>query len=349
MPKAKKLPSGSWRCRIYLGAEIIDGKRIRRFQSVTVKDPSEDGRIECERKARRLEKEISFAKTKETTVADAIEGYIQAKERQKISVTTLTAYRSYQRNAFDQINDLPIRRVTAADIQEWINDYAAEKSPKTVANAVGLLVPALKAALPDRAFHYQLPEKQEIDYYTPTDDDVKALLEVAKGTYLEKAILLAAFGTLRAGEISALTYADIKGTTVTVNKSLAWDGSKWLIKAPKTHSSIRTVDLPPKAIKTILREAGKPSDHIINKSPVAIGDAFRRALTKANLKKFRFHDLRAYAASCRHAMGIPDQYIMADGGWKTDSVLKKVYRRTMEDKRKEFSKISSEHFSKILN
>ena len=42
---------------------------------------------------------------------------------------------------------------------------------------------------------------------------------------------------------------------------------------------------------------------------------------------FRFHDFRHYSASIMHAIGIPDQYIMARGGWKTDTVLKAVYRK----------------------
>ena len=36
MPKAKKLPSGSWRCRVYLGDEYVNGKRKQIVESVTV-------------------------------------------------------------------------------------------------------------------------------------------------------------------------------------------------------------------------------------------------------------------------------------------------------------------------
>ena len=57
---------------------------------------------------------------------------------------------------------------------------------------------------------------------------------------------------------------------------------------------------------------------------------------------FRFHDLRHYSASIMHAIGILDQYIMARGGWKTDTVLKAVYRNVINDEQKKFTdKINS--------
>ena len=52
---------------------------------------------------------------------------------------------------------------------------------------------------------------------------------------------------------------------------------------------------------------------------------------------FRFHDLRHYSASIMHAIGILDQYIMARGGWKTDTVLKAVYRNVINDEQKKFT------------
>jgi integrase len=56
-----------------------------------------------------------------------------------------------------------------------------------------------------------------------------------------------------------------------------------------------------------------------------------RALNRAGLPHFRMHDLRHYAASILHAIGIPDQYIMDRGGWRTDNVMKNVYRDALDD------------------
>ena len=51
MATAKKLPSGSWRCQVFAGYEIRDGKKKAVYKSFTVKDPSRHGKKECERLA----------------------------------------------------------------------------------------------------------------------------------------------------------------------------------------------------------------------------------------------------------------------------------------------------------
>ena len=344
MPKAKKLPSGSWRCQVYLGDEKINGKRKMIMESVTVDDPTEDGRIECERLARQIEK---TAKGKDRlTVKKALDLYVNSRS-ERVSVSALTAYKSYVNSAFSSLENVPVHMLTSEMVQKWIDEYSADHTPKTVRNAYGLLLPAVRAVIPGTQYFVKLPEKKEAEYYTPTDADIKKLLKSIKGTDLERAVLLAAFGTLRRGEVCALLRSDIKRNTVTVNKAYAWTGRDFVLKAPKTASSVRTVVLPPAAIKTITADR-RGSERIYPHTPNALTKAFDDALTAAKLPHFRFHDLRAYSASIRHAMGIPDQYIMLDGGWKTDTVMKKVYRRTLEDQRKKFSKVSNDHFVKLL-
>ena len=44
--------------------------------------------------------------------------------------------------------------------------------------------------------------------------------------------------------------------------------------------------------------------------PNVISKRFHRALIKFTDKKIRFHDLRHYAASLYHALGVPDIYII---------------------------------------
>lgn len=78
--------------------------------------------------------------------------------------------------------------------------------------------------------------------------------------------------------------------------------------------------------------------------PEDISKKFGKILKEVGLPHFRFHDLRHYSASIMHALGIPDQYIMARGGWKTDRVLKSVYRNVIEDEQKKFSDKVNSHF-----
>lgn len=340
MPKAKRLPSGSYRCRV-TWTEIVDGQKVRRSKSFTA-----DDRRTAERAAAVFEfsqKDIPS----DMTVGEALDAFIEARAA-ALSPSTIRAYKSSRKTAFARLEAVSVSAVDDTMIQAWVDDFKAGRSPKTVANNYMFLKSALTMARPSLQLHVILPQRQRPELLTPSDEDVRTLLKVVKGTDMEKAILLAAFGTLRRSEICALTRSDIKGNTVTVSKALVTNGERWIQKGTKTESSTRTVELPPNVIRRILRGVKDPEDHIVDMDPAQLSYYFSKLLKKEGLPPFRFHDLRAYSASMRHALGIPDQYIMMDGGWKTDEILKRVYRRTLEDKRKEFSKVSNEHFASLL-
>ncbi|HCL03279.1 MAG TPA: hypothetical protein DHW61_12890 [Lachnoclostridium phytofermentans] len=65
-------------------------------------------------------------------------------------------------------------------------------------------------------------------------------------------------------------------------------------------------------------------------SPHVITRRFFPILDKLKIKHFRFHVLRHCSASIMHAIGIPDQYIMARGGCGSDKVLKAIYRGAID-------------------
>lgn len=137
---------------------------------------------------------------------------------------------------------------------------------------------------------------------------------------------------------------DISGNTIHVHHSLVIGSDrKWHLKAPKTTTSDRYIEAPDFVINKI-KEVG----HITTLSPSAITIRFERILARNNIHHFRFHDLRHYSASIRHALGIPDAYIMADGGWCSDNVLKAVYRHAMSDRKKEMSDKANDHFKSLF-
>ncbi|MFQ6805454.1 MAG: tyrosine-type recombinase/integrase [Lachnospiraceae bacterium] len=74
---------------------------------------------------------------------------------------------------------------------------------------------------------------------------------------------------------------------------------------------------------------------------------FKRGLKNAGLQPFHFHDLRHYAASIMHALNVPDQYIIQQGGWKSNRVLKEIYQTALSDYQKIFFTETSQHFTEI--
>lgn len=340
--KAKKLPSGSWRARVFW-TEVKDGRTVRRSRSFTAAD-----RKSAELAAALFEREHEEQTPANMTVGAALDAFIKARAA-AVSPSTLRGYKSSRRSSYARIEAVPLSSVDSRTVQDWLDDFKRGRSPKTVANNYMLLQSALTMFRPSLKLRVILPQRQQAELFTPTDADIKKLLASFSGSDMEKCVILAAFGTLRRSEICALTRADVNENFISVNKALVYDGAQYVVKCPKTASSARVVELPQEVIKTLLSGTERAEDRLVNLTPNAISVAFHKAVKRAGLPPFRFHDLRAYSASIRHALGIPTKYIMSDGGWNSPAVLDRVYKRALADKRKEFSKVSNSHFSTLLN
>lgn len=334
MAKAKKLPSGNWRVQ---ASKVIDGKQIRKSFTAPDKRKAE---LQA---AQWLDDVEEYNNVENITLHQAYERYISSKEN-ILSPSTLTAYKSLLRTSLQNIMYLPIERLTQSQIQMAINVYAANHSPKSVRNCVGLLTAVLSMFRPNFKISITVPQKEKKDIYIPDDEDIKKVLEIVKNTELEIPILLAAFGPMRRGEICALTSDDVHGNIVTVNKSLVKDSNgKWHIKTPKTFSSYRNIEYPDFVINKIKGIKG----NIVTMTPNAITDAFLKILRKNNIPEFRFHDLRHYAVSTLHAINVPDKYIMARGGWQTNYTMNNVYNHALKSKQSEYDTKISEHFKNV--
>ena len=86
---------------------------------------------------------------------------------------------------------------------------------------------------------------------------------------------------------------------------------------------------------------------LVNLNPNQITHRFAKILKYLEIQSFRFHDLRHYAASMMHAIGVPDVYIMQRGGWASDGTLKNIYRGVMDDYNERFTSRVLEHIKDI--
>lgn len=354
MATAKKLPSGSWRCQVFShkeklyddeGRPIIDPKtgkqkEKRIYESFTSDLPGKKGKNDAELQAAIFQAERERKKRPENiTVKEAFDRYIKLKEN-VLSESTLRGYETIAKNHITEIADISIRELSQEDVQNWINLLSLRLSPKTVLNAYGLFTPVMSIYLPDEKFKTTLPAQNETEYYTPSDKDIVRLLKYIEGTELEKAVLLAAFGSLRRGEVCGASKEDIKGNTIRIHETLVRGRKGMIRKGTKNKSSYRYVVFP----EFVIRKFDDVEGALVKMHPEDISKSFGQILLAAGIPKFRFHDLRHYTASIMHAIGIPDQYIMKRGGWKSDSVLKKVYRNTIDDADAKFINKVNSHF-----
>ena len=256
MPTAKKLPSGNYRVRVFSHKE--GNKKVYQSFTAPTKDEAEYQASEWKRhRTRRYD----------MTIKEAIQGYIDAKEG-VLSPSTVRGYIKMLNNNYASIENVRINKITSETIQRFVSDLAKEKSPKTVRNIYGLLMSAIGLYLPDMTFKVTLPQKSIKKDFSPSNEDVSALYKGAS-TELKKCIALAAFGSLRRGEICALTFADLDGDILTVNKDMIQaKDNNWVVKdIPKTSASIRTVKLPQKVVD--LLGNGEQNERII-KTPVLL-------------------------------------------------------------------------------
>ena len=334
MATAKKLPSGNYRCRVF---DYKDEKGIKHYKSFTA-----DTKKEAEYQALlfSMNKKKIKSENQDLTLEKAMLNYCDMKSN-VLSPSTLANYKRLVYNSFDGYLHFSIKKFDSELIQKWVNTYSKNRTPKTVRNTYGFLYVVLKSFLPDLSVKVTLPQKVKPSLYVPTDNDIKAIINYLSDNDMEilKAVYLAAFGTLRRSEICALTAADVEKNTIHVNKALVKNEQKeWVIKTTKTVSSIRDVDLPEQIVNVFPK-----SGRIVDVNPDQITHRFARTLKKLKIQSFRFHDLRHYAASMLHAIGVPDVYIMQKGGWSSDSTLKRIYRGVMDDYKEKFDKKAFEH------
>ena len=320
MAKAKKLPSGSWRCLVY---SYTDSNNKRHYESFTAPTRAKAEMLAAEyaeNKHRRTRHDI--------TVGEAIDGYIAAKEP-VLSPSTIRGYDRMRKVDFDTIAGKKIRSLTSEDLQLFVSDLARRKSPKSVRNAYGLLTASIFLYAPDMTFRVTLPAKLKKRPESPSDETVRVLYNAAYPK-LRLCISLAMCG-IRRGEMCAFEYEDIKDGVIHINKDMVKDRhGKWIIKLrPKTDDSDRYVLLPPFVLDQIGEGTGR------------IRDKLGLSLT--------LHDLRHYFASIASALGVPDIYTADFGGWDRNSAaMKSIYQNNIKSMSDYYMNKINNHLSGVV-
>lgn len=318
MAKAKKLPNGKWRLRVYDASNPIS-----HYKCFTA-----DSQKDVEYMANQYlfsKKEIRDPSFR--TLGIAMDEFIDNRNN-VLSPTTVALYRVIARTAFTDIRDTRITALNQTLIQKSVNAYARGRAYKTVSNAVAFLSIVLKEYHPDLRYKVHMPQKTKTPVEIPTKEDVDALLDKSKNTAVYLPILIATQLGLRRGEICALTWDDIdlEKRTIRIDESMAEDEFGILVrKKPKTAQSERTLQLTQDVIDALPEKGSK----IITIAPKTITKHFAIIAKQLGLK-CTFHSLRHYYASVMLQLGVPDKYAMERMGHSTNNMLKRVYQHTFE-------------------
>lgn len=337
MATAKKIPSGNYRCTVYIGKDESGKKKYKTFT-----DPD---KRRCERIASEYVDEHRTVRNT-GTFESAIDAYFEAKTA-VLSPSTIRGYKCTERYLklhHSAFCDVKIGNVDREMLQSVVNDMTKRIKPKTIRNHIGFISAVMDYqgyAIPK----ITLPEKKKPELHIPDTKDVKRIIEHVEGTEMEIPVLLAAFAPLRRSEICGLTLDDIDGDTIHVRQAVViTDDFETVVKGTKTYESDRYILMQHDIVQKIM-DKGYVTDI---KNPNIITSRFEKIVKDLDMTGMRFHDLRHWCASYLHAQGVPDEYILARGGWKTDHVLKSVYRHELASEHDRWNKQINSGFSAIM-
>lgn len=259
-----------------------------------------DTRKDAEKWVRAIEREMdtgSFiprGEAERTTIAKLTERYLEERacnmkgkrqEEQRVNAIS---------NKFGKYH---LSAIAPAMIADWMKELGKTRSPQTVQHYVATLGRLYKAAaidfgiplpLGNPVVNVRMPSvRNERDRILDADEEKRLLesLDKSRGLHLKSIVQLALETAMRRGEILGLTWENIN-----LKNQIAY--------LPDTkNGDARTVPLSRCAVSILEGLPRNISGKVFSTSMTAVTEGFQRAVVRAEIVDFHFHDLRHCAVS----------------------------------------------------
>jgi integrase len=338
MPKALQLPSGSWRIQI-----TVDGKRIG------ITEPTEEEAVTkaLSIKAGMLEKQ---AKPKKLTLDEAVLEYESIREN-VLSPATVRGYEIVRKNRFKDLMKQDIYKITKRDIQKAVDAEAAFVSPKTIANAYGLIRSVLKDYEIDIS-GVKLPQKIRKKKTYLSTADIAKFIDTSRGDDCEIPMVMAVWLGLRRSEIVGLCWdcVDFENSTIEIKRTMVPNKeNKFVLKdGAKNEGSQRTIKCPAYIMNKLKEMYKGQNGRIFNVSPETVRRHTHAICEKAGIPDTTVHGLRHTNAAVMVALNITDKYAMARGGWTTENTFKQIYAYVFPEGASQADDLINQFFEDII-
>jgi len=347
-----------------------DGRWV--FQVVLENGKKKIYYFKTEKEALAARRKLLYEKEKGTLVTGPqqtlkmyLEKWLEQVCKVTMKPTTYEQYRSTVRHhLIPALGHIKLQKLTTERVQEFCAQKQNEGyKPKTTVLIHSVLSSALENAVKwelvgrNVAKRVTLPRIGRYEARTLTVEQATELLEVARGSRVEAALLVALTTGMRRGELLALRWGDIdfeKGL-LHVRRSVNFvSGLGYKEGEPKTRASRRDIMLPDVTVEALKvhralqerarikmgkkwREQGIVFCNIYGGffNPSRVTALFQGLLKKAGLPYMRFHDLRHSAATILRASGVDLKTIQELLGHSTIATTADIYSSVLPSERRE--------------
>lgn len=320
------LKSGKYRVRYY-----IDGHR---YATPTFNDKADAERcraaLEADRRAGTLKPPASIEATNFKEYAHTwVEQHRTSKGKPLAPRTKAETLRMLN-NGLSFFDPYSLTNIDAPLIRKWHAQRCKNAGATTAGNEARVLKAILQTAVNDDVLEKN-PVPGELtrsktgkEHRAPTTGELGRILDHLEGQW-RVAVLISAFGGLRAGELSALERQDIEvrngRVVIHVTKQAQWLDGEWIVKPPKSADGLRFVTLSewitPEVETHLRKNVGQfpncrvfvPSRGAKYVSTATWGRMLHKAMADTGIDApIHWHDLRHYFGTelAKNGVGIRD-------------------------------------------
>lgn len=327
MASAKKLPSGNWRVRIFIGNDASGKKQYKSFTAATKK--------EAEFLAAQYNQTQEDICRDNITLEEAARAYIAVKSN-VLSPSTIRGYNTIIKNSVQSLMKTKIKDITPEQIQSEINELAQSHSPKTCQNVHNFISSVLKFKRVKIILDTTLPQKAKKDIYVPDEKEIKTMHSKISGETIEIAFLLATQCGLRASEISALETDCVFPDHIEIKKARVRGEHGTVLKKPKSYAGTREIPISKELYDKLINSA--TGTRICPYTSNQISNKWVECRKNHNFPEAcNFHALRHHFASKCLLLGMPQKYIAELMGHSSLDMIEKVYQHTFPSAMKQYA------------
>ena len=350
--------SGSWTFRYVAGKDPVTGKLRRR--SVTIKAKTKSA---ARAWANQILGEVDVAPlSSQATMNQLFEEWMGFLEGRGRSPKTIRGYQSViDHHVAPAFGSIPISKLTTHHLDSFYAKCTADgSSPRTVRNINAVIRSALNQAIRwgwiDRnpANLVTLPEPPPLKIEAPDPTQAAALLKgcFERDDRLGAFVFLASVTGCRRGEIAALRWSSLSGSTLHITHSVYQSGGDEGLKAPKSGRE-RQVQLAAPVVEWLAEWRGRcearasdfgvtleESGFIISDWPDGsrlirmdrVTHTFRTVADSLGMPQFHLHSLRHFVATELLAAGLSAKDTAEMLGHADPSLTLRVYAHATQSR-----------------